>query len=161
MSTKSSIALEYADGTVESVYCHFDGYIDHNGKLLFQHWRDPFRLQQLIDQGDLSALGQELGQKHYIRNPYAWGTDDFVAWKNRYSNWCKFYGRDNQENDCQKKSFRDILQYLENQQWQDYNYILRLIDGVATWFVSIYSERKFVNLVDAFHDSNILNYDLD
>jgi hypothetical protein len=32
---------------------------------------------------------------------------------------------------------------------------------VATWFVSIYSERKFVNLVDAFHDSNILNYDLD
>jgi hypothetical protein len=159
MSTRSSIALEYADGTVESVYCHFDGYLEHNGKLLFQHWRDSFKLEQLINHGDLSSLGQELGQKHSIRNPYAWGTDDFLDWKNKYAKWSKFYGRDNQEDDCQKKSYRNIQEYLENQQWRDYNYILRTTNGVATWFVSFYEEKKFIELVDAFRDIDIIDYD--
>ena len=34
MGTRSTIALEYADGTVEQVYCHWDGYVSHNGLIL-------------------------------------------------------------------------------------------------------------------------------
>ncbi len=37
MATRSTIALEFADGTVEQVYCHWDGYLDHNGALLRDH----------------------------------------------------------------------------------------------------------------------------
>lgn len=46
MSTRSTIAIEHADGTVKKVYCHYDGYISHNGKILAEqysmrhHWND-------------------------------------------------------------------------------------------------------------------------
>jgi len=54
MATRSTIALEFADGTVGQVYCHSDGYLSYNGQVLFQHYSDPFKLQELIDNGDVS-----------------------------------------------------------------------------------------------------------
>ena len=47
MATRSTIALEFADGTVQQVYCHWDGYIDHNGKILFENYSNPFILRML------------------------------------------------------------------------------------------------------------------
>ena len=48
MGTRSTIALEYADGTVHQVYCHWDGYLEHNGRILQEHYLDPFKLQEQI-----------------------------------------------------------------------------------------------------------------
>ena len=64
MGTRSTIALEFADGTVEQVYCHWDGYLDHNGAILKEHYSNPFKLRELIDLGDLSSLRPEIGTKH-------------------------------------------------------------------------------------------------
>ena len=63
MATRSTIALEFADGTVQQVYCHWDGYLDNNGKILFENYTDAFKLRELIDLGDLSSLGSEVGVK--------------------------------------------------------------------------------------------------
>ena len=51
MSTRSTIALEYADGTVHQIYCHHDGYLSYNGIRLYQHWQDPFKVRDLMDLG--------------------------------------------------------------------------------------------------------------
>ena len=32
MGTRSTIALEFADGTVGQVYCHWDGYLSKIGR---------------------------------------------------------------------------------------------------------------------------------
>ena len=64
MGTRSTIALEYADGTVEQVYCHWDGYLEHNGVLLSKHYSNPFILRELIDLGDVSSLKPTIGTKH-------------------------------------------------------------------------------------------------
>jgi len=64
MGTRSTIALEYADGTVEQVYCHWDGYLEHNGVLLSKHYSNPFILRDLIDLGDISSLKPTVGTKH-------------------------------------------------------------------------------------------------
>ena len=64
MATRSTIALEFADGTVQQVYCHWDGYLEHNGKLLQEHYSNPFILRDLIDQGAISSLGPIVGTKH-------------------------------------------------------------------------------------------------
>ena len=64
MATRSTIALEYADGTVGQVYCHWDGYLDHNGQILQEHYQDPFKVRALLDLGDLSSLGDDLGDQH-------------------------------------------------------------------------------------------------
>jgi hypothetical protein len=57
MSTRSRIAIENESGIVNSIYCHFDGYIDGVGKRLFNHY-DKEKLQKLIELGDISSLGE-------------------------------------------------------------------------------------------------------
>jgi len=49
------IALEYADGTIGQVYCHWDGYLEHNGKILQNSYTDPFKVRELLDKGDMSS----------------------------------------------------------------------------------------------------------
>ncbi len=61
MATRSTIALEFADGTVGQVYCHWDGYLSNNGEILLASYTDPFKVRELIDLGDLSSLGAEIG----------------------------------------------------------------------------------------------------
>ena len=56
MGTRSTIALEYADGTVGQIYCHWDGYLSNNGKILYTHYQDPFKVRELMDGGDMSSL---------------------------------------------------------------------------------------------------------
>jgi hypothetical protein len=56
MSTRSRIAIENQNGSVTSVYCHFDGYISGVGKTLEKHYTDRSVVEELIELGDISAL---------------------------------------------------------------------------------------------------------
>ena len=40
MSTRSMIAVQDADGACYAVYCHFDGYVSHMGKMLTTYFND-------------------------------------------------------------------------------------------------------------------------
>ena len=57
MATRSTIAIENLDGTVHQVYCHWDGYISHNGVILQTKYNDRKLVEQLISGGDISVLG--------------------------------------------------------------------------------------------------------
>ena len=57
MATRSRIAIENQDGTVTSIYCHFDGYLEGVGKKLFEHY-DREKTEKLMELGDISALGE-------------------------------------------------------------------------------------------------------
>ena len=120
MATRSTIALEYADGTVDQVYAHWDGYLEHNGQILYKHYKDPFKLQQVMDLGDISSLAEEVGEAH-----------DFDA------RGCgtTFYGRDRGEKGTGAKRFKDFAAYKRDHQYEEYEYILRN-DG--NWYVSQY-----------------------
>ena len=59
MSTRARIALELEDGTVKSIYCHHDGYINGAGKNLFNNW-DLESVAELIEGGNISGLGFNL-----------------------------------------------------------------------------------------------------
>lgn len=124
MGTRSTIALEYADGTVDQVYCHWDGYLSNNGRILQEHYQDPFKLQRLMKLGDLSCLGPNIGDKH-----------DFNAAAD-YAD-CTFYGRDRGETGVKARRFKDFADYRSNAQSEEYNYILRQ-DGL--WYVEFYGE---------------------
>ena len=60
MATRSNIAIENQDGTVSSVYCHFDGYIDGVGKTLFEYYRSREKMEQLIALGSISELNETI-----------------------------------------------------------------------------------------------------
>jgi hypothetical protein len=110
MATRSTIALEFADGTVQQIYCHHDGYLSYNGRILQESYSDPFKLRDLIELGSISSLAPTL--------------ESVFA-----------YGRDRGDEDTEAGRFANFQDYKVNGQWEEYNYILRLIDGRATWYV--------------------------
>jgi hypothetical protein len=140
MGTRSTIALEFADGTVEQVYCHWDGYLDHNGQILLKHYSDPFVLQKLIDLGDISSLGIEIGKKHAFSH-FELRAEEVQAYKELTENWTTFYGRDRGETGIAAKKFKDFEDYKANHQYEEYEYILRQVEGKAVWFVADHSDR--------------------
>ena len=136
MATRSTIALEFADGTVQQVYCHWDGYLSNNGRILAEHYRDPFKVQQLINNGAISSLKPEIGEKH----DFDWYFKKETIpqdMKDIYENlWTCFYARDRGE-ELMVNKFRDFEDYRKNAQSEEYNYILRT-DG--NWYVEFYGE---------------------
>jgi len=134
MATRSTIALEFADGTIGQVYCHWDGYLAHNGKMLQEYYSNPFILRDLIDLGSLSSLRPTIGTKHPFSMFEANMTQD--EFYNLYRDMCTFYGRDRGEGQYEATYFKDYLHFLVDGQEEEYDYILRNVNGVATWFVS-------------------------
>jgi len=61
MATRSRIGIELKDGSVLSVYCHWDGYPEFNGVKLQQHFNTREKVAELIDGGDISALYTNVG----------------------------------------------------------------------------------------------------
>jgi hypothetical protein len=59
-----------------------------------------------------------------------------VEYANLYQDMCVFYGRDRGETNTEATYFKDYLHFLVDGQEEEYDYLLRNIDGVATWFVS-------------------------
>jgi len=126
MATRSTIALEYADGTVEQIYCHWDGYLENNGQLLQEYYSDPFKLQQVLDLGDMSSLGETVEG-------------------------CNFYMRDRGESDCGARQYKNFQEYTREMQREEYDYVLRNVNGKATWFVSFYgTDGEFLTMQDAY-----------
>lgn len=56
MGTRSRIGIELSDHSVVSVYCHWDGYVEHNGRILVEHYQDREAVKELIDGGSMSVL---------------------------------------------------------------------------------------------------------
>jgi hypothetical protein len=126
MGTRSTIALEFADGSVSQVYCHWDGYLSNNGAILAAHYMDPFKVRALVDLGGFSSLEETVeataGQAYTQR-----GEDLAVE---RYQN---------------------ADEYFDTCSGEEYDYLLRNVDGKATWFVRCYATNGvWATMAEAF-----------
>jgi hypothetical protein len=131
MGTRSTIALEFADGTVEQVYCHWDGYLEHNGKILAGHYINPFKLKELIALGGFSSLE---------------ATVEGTA--------ATAYTQRGEE--CRIEKYKDIEDYRANIYGEEYDYILRNVNGKAQWFVRSYATQgNWVALEVAFEQQRL------
>jgi hypothetical protein len=126
MGTRSTIALEFADGTVQQVYCHWDGYLEHNGKILAEHYMDPFKVRDLINLGGFSSLDSSVE------------STKSTAYTQRGE-------------DLSIEKFIDFEDYVDNHQYEEYEYILRQVDGKAVWFVAEHGNH-YVKLASAIAD---------
>ena len=57
MATRSLIGIKL-DNIVKTIYCHWDGYPEHNGQLLVDHYNSPSAIVELMELGDLSSLAE-------------------------------------------------------------------------------------------------------
>ena len=87
MATRSLIGKLNSDGTITNIYCHYDGYPEHNGVILQEHYYTPFKVDQLLALGNLSVLGELIGEKQ--------------SFDDRIPGSCLAYGRDRGESNQQ------------------------------------------------------------
>ena len=56
MATRSRIAVKQQDGSVKSIYCHFDGYPLYNGATLLDYYPRE-KANALMEVGNIRQLG--------------------------------------------------------------------------------------------------------
>ena len=57
MSTRSLIAIEKLDGTYDTIYCHYDGYVENGvGEELFKNYKERLKVENLISLGNRRHL---------------------------------------------------------------------------------------------------------
>jgi len=73
MATRSFIAIENNDGSIETIYCHWDGSPKTNGETLVNHYRSEKKVRALIALGGLSSVHKKLnppkGKEHSFDFP--------------------------------------------------------------------------------------------
>ena len=139
MGTRSMIAIQNPySKDVRAVYCHWDGYLEHNGSLLHKHYSNSSKVNNLIALGDISSLRPEIGAGHpFSQFDTTMTTEEFDA---LYGEMTTFYGRDRKESGCNAKKFKDYADYVAYHQYEEYEYILRACGDKAVWFVKCHSE---------------------
>ena len=129
MGTRSRIGVMHGD-KVKSVYCHWDGYLSHNGIVLQEHY-DSAKANHLVALGDLSSLKPEIGEKHAF-SQFELRAEEVAGFKLLTENWCTFYGRDRGEKDTEfqvAQTFDEFIEQCDNC-GAEYYYIMK--DGV--WY---------------------------
>lgn len=122
MSTNSNIGILNQDGSLEVIYCHWDGYPDHNGKILLEHYQDENKIRQLMALGDLSSLGEEIGEECDFDNP----TD---------LDQCISYFRDRGESNTMSQKYLKLEDFFPAKMqeyfyvWQDHKWLLYTPEG--------------------------------
>jgi len=100
MGTRSAIGYKTATG-VRAVYCHWDGYVSNNGKILQENYQAAYKIARLIEQGDISSLAPEpmltIGGGHCFETP----EQGVVV----------YYGRDRGETGCETQEFANVDEF--------------------------------------------------
>jgi hypothetical protein len=117
MSTRARVGIENADGTITSIYTHYDGYPEHHAPILLENYATEESLRALLALGDLSSLGPELGEKHDFDEPH-----------DVHPNWSKAYDRDRGEDNVAA-----VTHPLD--EWPDYSQEYEYVLRDARWFV--------------------------
>jgi len=122
MSTRSNIALEYNDGSIDRIYCHWDGYPDNNGRILLENYTTAEQVSEMLDLGDMSSLEANIHETIY----YARDRDEDIEKPKKFSS------REDAKNDMEE--------------------FLYIFTKDGEWIVSDYSEefRPVTEVIDEY-----------
>jgi hypothetical protein len=120
MSTRSDIIVQRRNGKFARVYCHWDGYLEHNGKLLHENYNTQQLVEKLVAPGDMSSLGTKCTKPrgHTFDKP----VNGFTV----------YYGRDRGERDTASRVFDSLAEAWPCEDtWTEFTYVW--LDG--QWWV--------------------------
>ena len=109
MATRSNIAMKTKEGKIVSVYCHWDGYVANNGKILLENYADISKIEALVALGSISSLGEAIGEQQ-----------DFDDRSTQKDNWTLFYSRDRGE-ELSIQEYDDIPSWIADM--EEYAYL--------------------------------------
>ena len=146
MGTRSAIGIKHGE-VVKAVYCHWDGYLDHNGAILNKYYNNSVKANMLVAMGDMSSLGASIGEQHsFDDRTVAINDPDLIT---TVGSQCTFYNRDRGEENVEFKTFQSTQDYLDNfDMGVQYYYLM----DKGVWYVS--TGREFTPLADALKDKD-------
>jgi hypothetical protein len=128
MATRSTIAIKQGD-KVTAIYCHFDGYKQGVGAILEAHYQDVDKVLRLMNLGNISVLGQEIG-----------AYQDFNNRKTHQEDWCLAYGRDRGETGQEAREFDSVADWVTNfNSGEEYYYLYT--EGAGWEFANNYGDE--------------------
>jgi hypothetical protein len=135
---------------VKAVYCHWDGYLAHNGAILVEHYTNSAKANNLIALGDISSLRPEIGVKHSFSRL---DTDLPDAEYDRlYGDMTTYYGRDRDEGNSEFRVFltaADAIEHYEHS-WAEYYYLYRYSKATdyesGEWFYRKESKGRWLKV---------------
>ena len=133
MGTRSRIGVMHGD-KLKSVYCHWDGYLQHNGLILQNHY-DSAKANHLVSLGNISGLREEIGVEHPFSMFDVTPNLSQAEYYEKYDKMTTFYGRDRKETDTDFTVNQSYDEFQEqcNDCDAEYHYIMK--DGV--WYVGV------------------------
>ena len=145
MGTRSRIGVMHGN-KVKSIYCHWDGYLSFNGRILQESY-DSAKANELVALGDLSSLRANIGEKHAF-SKHDVPAEEVEAFETLTENWCTFYGRDRGEKGTEFEVDHTFAEFLERVDGcgGDYYYIMEN----GQWYCGSMHER------DAFYQRLVL-----
>ena len=131
MSTRSAIGILNDDGTVTSVYCHWDGYPSHNGAVLKMYYNTEDKVRELISLGSISYLDKLLwSEGHSFEKP---NPDTTIA-----------YHRDRGEELC-IDTYANEAEYVEKTA-DDYSAAYMYLFKDGKWYYAAYFDFEIKEL---------------
>lgn len=120
MGTRSAIGVMHGN-KAKVVYCHWDGYLDHNGRILLEHYNSA-KANHLVALGGMSSLRKNIEIPEGVEHSFDAPQKDITV----------FYGRDRGETGNEFLVCFSDSEMFEKFDWCEYFYIMK--DGV--WYVS-------------------------
>ena len=138
MATRSAIAVQ--DGNkFKGIYCHWDGYVSNNGRIL-QEYYNRTKALELIALGDLSSLRPSIGEKHPFSSHESKDVKlTYEQYEAAYGDMCTFYGRDREEVDTAYKTFDTLEAFIEHYEGCGCEYFYYM-DEAGAWHVNAYNK---------------------
>ena len=130
MGTRSRIAVMHGP-VAKSIYCHWDGYLEHNGAILQEHY-DSSKANELVSLGDMSALRPDIGTPHSF-SQFELEEIDREEFVRTTENMCTFYGRDRGEEGTEWKVDHTFEDFLDRAKGCGAEFYYVMKDG--TWYV--------------------------
>jgi hypothetical protein len=131
MSTRSRIGLELSDGSILSVYHHWDGYPEWLGRILNTHYNIKEKVAELIDGGDMSCCWTD----------ERWSNDLLDRHKEEYGP--QYYSQRGE--DCPPRLDKNIGEYLC--QGEEYAYVFRN-GGWVCYNMNQFDDSKLPEIVE-------------
>jgi hypothetical protein len=135
---------------VKSIYCHWDGYLEHNGSILNTHYSNSPKVNNLIALGDLSSLRPEIGEKHeFSRLDTTLPEEEY---ERLYGDMCTYYTRDRGETAPYKhfSTVKEAVAYYDGS-WCEYFYLFKYDDTLESgkWYYRTRENGRWKRLATA------------
>lgn len=136
MSTRSNIAIKRKDGSIDSIYCHSDGYLEYNGVMLNTMYINSKKVNNLIKLGDISFLDRYLKPDPTIPHNF--------DYEQRQHNVTVAYHRDRGDKleETKFRHYNNMKDYISSFETSWYEYAYMFDEETNKWF---WSEVPFGN----------------